>query len=99
MTLKPPRKNRHIKLDYPVDQMLALLAYHVDTSASQLANFFLTYGLTTYLTDETLHQTLTEHRSRARSVKFLWDLLLPEAWLALIEDYLPEEEATDEQER
>jgi hypothetical protein len=96
---KPNRKNRRIKLDYPVDRMLALLAYHIDASASQLANFLLTYGLTTYLTDETLHQTLTEHRSRARSVKFLWDLILPETWLELIEEYLPEEESSDEQEK
>ncbi len=88
---KPPRKHRHIQLDYPVDALLVQLAAQVDTSASQLANMLLAYGLLAYLDDEALSQTVEARRSRARSMKFLWDLILPEDWLARIEASLNQE--------
>jgi hypothetical protein len=72
---------------------MMLMARVVDTSVAQLANFFIAYGAITYLTDEEFRQELEAHRTHARTMKFLWNLNLPEEWLELIQDTLPEEEA------
>ena len=87
----PPRHKRPVLLDLPLDQLMALLARTVDTSVSQLANFFIAYGAMTYLTDEDFRQLIEAHRTYARSMKFLWNLHLPAAWLTLIQEALPEE--------
>ena len=89
---KPPRKHRHIKLDYPVDDLLVRLVQEVDTSASQLANFLLAYGLLAYLDHEALRQSISARRSWARSMKFLWDLILPDDWLETIQAHLADQE-------
>ncbi len=92
---KPPRKRRPVTLDRQTDQLLALLADIIDTSAAQLANFLITYGLLTYLDDNALAQTLRESRSPARAMKFHWDLLLPADWLEAMAAYLPENDEED----
>ena len=89
----PPRHKRPVLLDLPLNELMMLMARVVDTSVAQLANFFIAYGAITYLTDEEFRQELEAHRTHARTMKFLWNLHLPEEWLELIQDTLPEEEA------
>jgi len=71
---------------------MVIMARVVDTSVAQLANFFIAYGAVTYLTEESFRMEVENHRTRSRTIKFLWSLQLPEHWLNLIQEALPEEE-------
>jgi len=88
----PERHKRPILLDLPLDQLMTLMARVVDTSVAQLSNFFIAYGAIAYLSDKELRKEIEAHRTRARTMKFLWNLHLPEEWLELIQEALPEEE-------
>ena len=91
----PERHKRPVLLDLPLDQLMVIMARIVDTSVAQLSNFFIAYGAVAYLTDEDFRQQIEAHRTYARTMKFLWNLHLPEEWLALIQEALPEEEVAD----
>ena len=92
----PPRHKRPVLLDLPLDELMVIMARVVDTSVAQLANFFIAYGAVTYLTEESFRMEVEKHRTRSRTIKFLWNLQLPEHWLNLIQEALPEEENEEE---
>jgi hypothetical protein len=75
---------------------MVIMARVVDTSVAQLANFFIAYGAVTYLTEESFRMEVEKHRTRSRTIKFLWNLQLPEHWLNVIQEGLPEEENEEE---
>ena len=89
-TPTPPRHKRPVLLDQPLDELMVLMARAVDTSVAQLANFFIAFGAVTFLTEAAFRQEVEAHRTRARTIKFLWNLHLPEHWLNLINQALTE---------
>ena len=86
----PERHKRPVLLDLPLDQLLVQIARSVDTSAAQLSNFFIAFGAVHYLSNEAFRQMLDQQRSPARTMKFLWNLHLPQDWLDAIEAALKE---------
>ena len=93
----PPRHKRPVLLDLPLDELMVLMAQVVDTSVAQLANFFIAYGAVTYLSEEAFRMEVERYRTHARAMKFLWNLHLPEYWLKIIQEALPQEDDDESQ--
>jgi len=96
MTAKQRRDRQRKRVMYDiapaVKEVVQLLAKREDTSASQLVEMLIVYGLRAYLrNDPELAEALSlENRTRSRTPRFYWDLEIPEEWLLALEAYLSE---------
>ena len=96
LTPKQKRDRKRKRVMYDIDptikEVVQLLAKREDTSASQLVELLIVYGIRAYLRgDEELQEALAlESRTRSRTPRFYWDLEIPEEWLLALEAYLSE---------
>lgn len=96
LTPKQKRDRKRKRVMYDIDPVVKdaaqLLAQREDTSASQFVEMLIVYGIRAYLRgDEELQGALAlEVRTHANTLRFSWNLHLPEAWLLALEAYLAE---------
>ncbi len=96
LTAKQRRDRQRKRVMYDIDptvkEVAQLLAKREDTSASQLVEMLIVYGIRAYFrNDPELTEALSlENRTRSRTPRFYWDLEIPEEWLLALEAYLSE---------
>ena len=96
MTAKQKRDRKRKRVMYDIDptvkDVAQLLAKREDTSASQLVEMLIVYGIRAYLrNDSEIAEALSlENRIRSRTPRFYWDLKIPEEWRLTLEAYLSE---------
>ena len=96
LTAKQRRDRQRKRVMYDIDptvkEVAQLLAKREDTSASQLVELLIVYGIRAYLRgDEELQEALAlETRTHANTLRFNWNLHIPEEWLLALDAYLAE---------
>jgi len=96
LTPKQRRDRKRKRVMYDIDpivkDVVQLLAKREDTPASQFVEMLIVYGIRAYFRgDEELQEALAlEERSRANTLRFSWNLHLPEEWFLALEAYLAE---------
>ena len=96
LTAKQKRDRQRTRVRYDiaptVKAAVEQIAKKEDTSASQIGEVLLVYGLLAYLRkDDELMQAMSMHtRKRSRTPRFYWDMELPQTWLLALEAYLAE---------
>ena len=96
LTPKQKRDRKRKRVMYDIDptvkEVVQLLAKREDTSASQLVELLIVYGIRAYLRgDSELQEALAlETRTHANTLRFNWNLHIPEEWLLALEAYLSE---------
>ena len=96
LTPKQKRDRKRKRVMYDIDptikEVVQLLAKREDTSASQLVELLIVYGIRAYLRgDEELQEALAlETRTHANTLRFNWNLHIPEEWLLALDAYLAE---------
>ncbi len=96
LTAKQRRDRKRKRATYDVDpaihQALQRIAKHEDTSASQVAEFLIAVGLLEYAKgNDDLLSALLDGRSLAHTMRFSWNLSIPEAWLQIIKNIQKQE--------
>jgi len=94
MTAKQRRDRQRTRSVYDVEPVIKTtieeIARKEDTSASQIGEMLLAYGIRAYLQkDSELMKALAERES-SRTLRFSWNLRIPEEWLLALEAYLSE---------
>jgi hypothetical protein len=76
--------------DQAIDDAIAAIAAEMGTSKSQVASFFLALGLHEYLNSnsERTWNTLVDGKTPARTLRYEWDVELPDAWIEEIRAFL-----------
>ena len=96
MTAKQKRDRKRKRVMYDIDPVIKGVVQHLarreDTSASQLAEMLVAYALRAYLRgDAELQDALAiETRSQSKTLRFSWNLTIPEEWMLALEGYLSE---------
>jgi len=96
MTAKQKRDRKRKRVMYDIDpivkDVMQLLAKREDTSASQLVELFIVYAIRAYLSgDDELQEALALNtRTRANTLRFSWNLHIPEEWLLALDAFLAE---------
>ena len=96
LTPKQKRDRKRKRVMYDIDPTIKEVVQHLakreDTSASQLVELLIVYGIRAYLRgDAELQEALAlETRTHANTLRFNWNLHIPEEWLLALDAYLAE---------
>lgn len=81
------RRNRaSYDLSPAVQAIVSQIAAREDTSASQIVEMFLAYGIQAYYGRETVLRTALDVKVPARTPRFSWNLKTPQRWLDAAQD-------------
>ena len=96
LTAKQRRDRQRTRVRYDISPTVKAaveqIAKKEDTSASQIGEMLLAYGLLAYLRreDDLMQAMSVNTRKRSRTPRFYWDMELPQEWLLALEAYLTE---------
>jgi len=73
-----------------VKNVVDLVAKREDTSASQIGEVLLAYGLRAYLRGDAELQDAMSRRETSKTLRFSWNLRMPDEWMLALEAHLSE---------